>query len=170
MADNEGWHKLRIGPVAPPDENARYAVISLHLEPGAKADLKGSALFDDVWLARLPRISLGTNSVHNVYTDPSQIEITCKVSGIFERDPVMRFELLDYSSRRADRQERHIGGEVVAEKSAPASQLLGQTVTAAAGFAGSTSWKPPITQPGFYQVRVTMQGKSGLVSERNLSL
>ncbi len=145
-------------------------MIGLHLEPGAKADLKGAALFDDLWLARLPRMSLSTNSLHNVYTDPSQIEITCQVSGIFDRDPVMHFELVDFSGNRVDQQEQQLGSQVVAEKSSQASLLLGENVTQAAGFAGTTTWKPPISEPGFYRVRVTMQGRTGLILERDLTL
>ncbi len=82
----------------------------------------------------------------------------------------MRFELVDFSSHRVDQQEQRIGDQVVAEKSSQASQLLGQGVTQAAGFAGSTSWKPPVTQPGFYRVRVTIQGRAGSVLERSLTL
>jgi hypothetical protein len=169
-ADNDGWRKLRVGPLVPPTDRARYAVIALHLEPGAKADLKGAALFDDLWLARLPRMSLSTNSPHNVFTDPSQIEITCRVSGIFERDPVMHFELVDFSGNRLDQQEQQLGSQVVAEKSSQASLLLGENVTQAAGFAGTTTWKPPISQPGFYRVHVTMQGRTELILERDLTL
>ncbi len=170
VADNDGWHKLRVGPITPPNDRARFAVIALHLEPGAKADLKGAALFDDLWLARLPRMSLSTNSLHNVYTDPSQIEITCQVSGIFDRDPVMQFELVDFSGQKVDQQEQQLGSQVVAEKSSQASQLLGENVTQAAGFAGTTTWHPPITAPGFYRVRVTLHGKAGLILERDVTL
>ncbi len=52
------WQKLRLGPLTP-DPAARQVVVGVHVEPGAEAeDLRGSAAFGDLWLGRLPRITL----------------------------------------------------------------------------------------------------------------
>jgi hypothetical protein len=183
VADATSWRKLRLGPIAPPGDRVHYAVIGVHLEPtggGIKADLKGAALFDDIWFARLPRMSLNANSSFNVYTDPSLIEITCRVSGVFEHDPILNFELADFSGRPPgqDRRGAKEGavtalaqrGLIVAEKSAPASAMLGGNVTQAAGFAGAATWKPAVAEPGFYRVRATLQGRTGMILERELTL
>ena len=75
----DGWQRIGIGPVAPPVENARTVVIGVHLEPRdpGQADLTGEALFDEIWLGRLPRMTLVANSTHNVYTQPEGVEVTC---------------------------------------------------------------------------------------------
>ena len=52
------WHKVRVGLASPPRASARYAVVGLHLMPGEGMDLRGSALFDDLWLGSLPRMTL----------------------------------------------------------------------------------------------------------------
>ncbi len=78
LAQASQWGRL-----APPNDRAALCRHRAASGAGRKADLNGAAQFDDIWLGRLPRMSLSTNSVHNVYTDPSQIEITCQVSGHF---------------------------------------------------------------------------------------
>ncbi|HTU25213.1 MAG TPA: hypothetical protein VMF30_07440, partial [Pirellulales bacterium] len=95
----ETWRKVRLGPLAPSSERVRYAVIALHVEPsGATADLKGTALFDDIWFARLPRMNLASGSPYNIFTDPNELEITCEISGSFDRAPKMHFDLIDLST------------------------------------------------------------------------
>ena len=57
-------------------------MIGLHVRRGARGDLQGRVAFEDVWLARLPRMTLISNSKYNVYTDPSDVRVTCSLSGI----------------------------------------------------------------------------------------
>ena len=92
------WTPFQIGPVTPGSDEVRFAKIALHLRPveaNGDADLVGAAMFDDLWLGRLPRVSLETNSPHNVYTDLSEPEVLCRVSGISDPNPLVRFDLLD---------------------------------------------------------------------------
>jgi len=170
------WKKIVVGPVTPHHDNISQAIIGLHLAPHApqQADLRGAALFDDVWLGRMPRMTLHTNSEHNVYTDPSGVNVTCKVSGILERDPMMTFELIDVGSNQLAKMENRLDGDIVAQQTTRASALLGKRLAtpdvAALGYAGTMEWKPPIEHYGFYQVRVTMLGSSGTMQRRMLSL
>lgn len=166
------WMKIQLGPVTAPSDKAQWAVIELHVEPRGTPDLKGVIWFDDIWLGRLPRISLSTNSLCNVYSADSTNppEITCQVSGILERDPVMSFELLDCSSQSLSRHSRRLEGQVVAQKSSKASTLLGTTITKDVGFAGTAHWTPEIKEPGYYRVRVVMSGQAGVILERETRL
>ncbi len=165
------WTKVRLGPLTAPSEKVQSAVIELHVEPRGVPDLKGTVWFDDIWLGRLPRISLSTNSLCNVYSsDGPPPEVTCQVSGILERDPMMTFELLDCSSQSVYRQQRRLQGEVVAQKSSKASTLLGTTITKNVGFAGTARWNPDIKEPGYYRVRVAMSGQAGLILERETTI
>jgi hypothetical protein len=89
------WREVLIGPIAPGNEQVRWAVISLHLTPTDRADLVGSASFDEITFGRLPRMSLSTNSDHNIYTPQDTVKITCQLSGFKGSEPQLRFELRD---------------------------------------------------------------------------
>jgi hypothetical protein len=165
------WTKVRLGPLSPVNDKVTSAVIELRVEPQGQADLRGTIWFDDIWLGRLPRISLSTNSLCNVYSNDSATpEVTCHVSGILERDPVMTFDLLDCSNQNVSQKQSRLDGKVLAQKSAKASTLLGTTITRNVGFAGTARWTPPIKEPGFYRVRVTMSGQEGLILARETTL
>jgi hypothetical protein len=114
QSGTQPWTKLRIGPFSSADERAAVAVIGLHLEPQDEAfDLRGSAWFDNLWLARLPRIRLVSNSPHNVYTSAADVSITCHVSGILQRDPLLSFELLDRSGQTIAQSQERLQGKAV---------------------------------------------------------
>ena len=164
------WRKIRMPPMIPRSTEVASAVIGLHVEPTEKQDIHGVVRFDDVWFARLPRMSLRMNRPDNVYTNPKQVSVACEVSGIFERDPEMVFELLDQSWQRVDYRSSRLDGEAVARRSSKGSELFGIDVTKAQGFRGSADWSPEIRDSGFYRLRVQMKGRDGLMLERHVSL
>jgi hypothetical protein len=100
IGPSAGWRKVRLGPVSPSSDLARRAVIGVHVEPGSRADLQGVAKFGDLWLGRLPRISLSTGNGVGLFTDPRQVKVTCTVRGMARPDATVRFELLDVSGAR----------------------------------------------------------------------
>ena len=55
--------------------------------PTERADLQGAAMFDDIRLSQLPRMSISSQQPQNVFFDPEQVEVTCCVSGIPQPDP-----------------------------------------------------------------------------------
>lgn len=170
VGDQREWRNLHVGPVSPTSDKAETAVISLHLGPTEFEDLTGYACFDDLLFARLPRMSLHTNNDYNVYNDPQAIEVTAMLSGIVERDPEIKFELLDASGGSIARSARKLEGEIIAQKSSKASDLLRGGLNEPAGYAGTTTWKPPVEDFGFYRVRVSMRSPQGLVHQRDVSL
>ncbi|MDZ7618343.1 MAG: hypothetical protein U1E05_15160, partial [Patescibacteria group bacterium] len=91
----DGWQKIRIGPIAPADEGTRFAIVALHVEPGRREDLRGSAAFDDVWVARLPRMTLSTNQSHNLFFDTRDVEVVCRASGFTSSNPTVSLRLTD---------------------------------------------------------------------------
>ncbi len=177
--DATEWTDIKIGPVTPHNKEIRAAVIGLHLTPEKQADLTGAARFSDIWFARLPRMVLSSNSKHNVYTGQKQITITCEVSGILERDPLITFELIDIGSQKLARMENRLNGEVVALKKLRASAFSGKHIARAKighdGYAGKMSWTLPVKDNGFYRVNVAMlghevDGKPTLLHKRSISL
>ena len=151
------WQTVQIGPMTPASTDAKSAVITLHLRPqGRHGDLAGSASFDDVWLAALPRIALATNQRSNLFTLADSAEVRCEVSGISDFDPDVTFELFDHLGRRLATHRQRL--------EATRTQLEGGT------FAGGTSWRPPLPDYGFYYVRAALHGDDGTVLDQTISL
>ena len=165
IRDSQGWTRLRLGPIAPSNDDTKFAVIGLHLEPGgSKSDLRGTALFEDVWLGRLPRISLSTNSVHQVFSESEEITVTCKASGLPEQNPTLLFHLEDEAGRQIAEDRRQMTTRLPMGEYFSADGQNDEV----SGFIGSANWEPPVSEPGYYRVRVTITASDDLVHRREL--
>jgi len=150
----QGWQKTRVGPVVPRDPQTRFAVIGLHLEPGAQADLTGAARFDDIRLGRLPRISLSANSVDHVYSDPEQVRIICEASGFTDEAASVIFSLSDpWGGPLVECERRLKTGMVPTGSELPSNETADEPPI----LVGSVDWSPPLPGPGFYRVRAVMK-------------
>lgn len=161
IRDAKDWVVMRLGPMTPTTDRARSAVLSVHVRPTTSPDLSGTVCIDDVRFARVPKMSVETNNEYNVFTNPRDINITCRVSGFTHANPVITFELLDVFNVKLDEKQETMSSGVEAGRDRTRSNLSGGT--SAGVFSGSVSWKPPITEYGFYTVRVSTPGHSGLV-------
>ena len=164
------WTKIHIGPVSITNPNVHLAKVTLLVERGDHVDLDGTVSLDDVWIARLPRMMVRTNSSFNVYTDPRAVVVTCDLSGILEKDPDIHFELLDASSHRLTNESIQLDGRLITERISKASDIVTTLQSRIKGYAGSTQWRPPIREFGFYRVRVSMQTSRGTLKEDVISL
>lgn len=154
------WTKVRLGPVSCTQMDARYAMIGLHVEPAPTTasaleqppgmDLQGAALFDDIWLGRLPQLLLEIDDSHSLYVVGQKIHVLCQLSGFSETDPRVKLELEDALGRKLAEVERPL---VEIPNAAP-------LVEGSIGVArlASTSWEPPVREIGFYRVRASMPG------------
>jgi len=168
--NTQGWTDLHIGPISISTPGVRLAMVTLQVERGDHVDLTGQVALDDVWLARLPRMTVSTNSSFNVYTDWKDVEVTCDLSGILEKDPDIHFQLLDASSDAIHDQSVQLDGRLINERVSKASDIVSSAESRVDGFAGSTRWHPPIKDYGFYRVRVSMRTQRGTPEERLISL
>ncbi len=166
-AHTGGWRKVRVGPVAAENEASRFAVIALHVEPGEREDLCGSALFDDIWLARLPRMALSTNAPHNLVFDSREVEIVCEASGFSQPNPAVRFRLSDALGGEIARREQPLD---VRTAETHVSLSLDAFAEGPSGLTGESRWRLDVPGPGFYRVEAAMQGESGFVFRRRLNL
>jgi len=164
--------KIKIDPAHTPNQKARLAIITLHIDRGDQADLQGEVSLDDVWLGRLPRMTVSTDSPFNVYTDPKDIVVTCELSGILERNPNIRFELLDASSSSLGSSTVQLDGWLIDETLSKASDIVSPPKKHRAGeaYAGHKTWQPPIRDFGFYKVRVTMENSSVAWDQRLITI
>jgi len=162
-----GWQKFRLGPVSPESDDVRLAIIGLHVQPELREDLQGGALFDDIWLGRLPRMTLKSNSAYNFFTEAENVEIQCTVSGFLDADPQVTFQLEDVLGNELTRLIRPLtttvaGADMETSPDGSAEQPVGMI--------GKAKWKVPISEPGFYRVLATMKGRQNLLHQRELNL
>lgn len=165
-----GWTKVRIGPVDPQGKDIRLARVAMYVEGGKRVDLQGKISLDDVWLARIPKMTVVTNSPFNVYTDPRNIVVVCNLSGILERNPDIHFELLDASSQRLEDDTLQLDGRLITERLTRALDIVKRSTSRKAGYEGTTKWRPPIREHGFYRVRVTMRTAQGVMNRHVISI
>jgi len=168
-----GWRPVRLGPISPGSEQGRRAVIGVHVEPYLRADLRGVARFGDLWLGRLPRVSLSSGNRACLLTDPQQASVLCRVGGLSGADARVRFELCDVFGARLAETEQPLDA-----KAAPAEGSAGAMSTRSVGMAShepggasdavppqpiapvrTAQWHPPLPGPGFYRVRATVKAE-----------
>ncbi len=177
VRDLEGWSTLRVGPVSPRRPKTRMAIIGLHLEPGKRPDLSGTVRLDEVWLGRLPRISLAADNRHHVFTDADQIAVTCNASGLSQRDPPVVFRLEDAFGASLGEKELRLktepasqGGLPSAATRAPKPRVAAPPADGPVTLVGSARWQPPVPGPGFYRVNATLRDQTGTPHHRRLEL
>jgi hypothetical protein len=163
-----GWEKISLGPYGPGDSRIDSVVMRLEVTRGSKGDLHGRVSLADVWLARLPRITVSTNNACNVFTDPQDVQIHCELSGIRERDPELRFQLFDAFNQLRDSHRDRLKGQLIVDKQQRKLQTkdgVGQTPES---YEGASAWQPQITDYGYYRVDVQMVGSDSVDPSSNL--
>ncbi|HVA50140.1 MAG TPA: NEW3 domain-containing protein [Pirellulales bacterium] len=151
LGATEGWLPLRIGPVACSRPAARWAKIALHLEPVGQQDLHGAALFDDLWFAQMPRLTLQIAQPHLLYPVGEAVRVRCRVSGYHAAVPDAQIELSDAMGAMLANERLQLQPVASApEASDPFSDLPKDFLVAEAG------WTLPVSEPGYYRLRATV--------------
>lgn len=111
------WTQVEIGPQKPYAPDVDRAVISIDALRGERGDVHGEVRVADVWLARQPSMKLTTDSDFNVYSNPKDVQVTCKLSGINEKKPIIKFQLLDATQRKiGDQFSQEVPANLLVEK------------------------------------------------------
>jgi hypothetical protein len=165
----DGWQRLDIGPVNAVDPDIRLARVALYVKPGVRADLQGAVKLDDIWIGRLPRMDVRTNSPFNVYENPNDVVVTCQLSGIQEQDPDILFRLLDASSHTIENDSVKLDARLINERKSKSSDIV-DSASNKKSYAGTTSWHPPISEHGFYKVAVRMQSERGVLMDKSINI
>ncbi len=165
---SEDWQTLRLGPVSSSNSLARFARVGLHVTPVGGQDLRGVIRFDDVWMARLPRIEVFTPRPHNLFTELDQVEVHCRLSGLKQQVSRVRFDLFDVQGTTLATATEDFGRQalITAGDVAPAVEVS-RGGTAADWTA---IWRPSLPQHGFYRVSVTLGDSEHPVHRRELTL
>ncbi len=164
FGSTDGWIREKIGPFQPQYSSVSYAVVRFDVARGRRGDLDAKIFFDDLLLTRLPSMVVTTGSPLNVYDDPSNVTVTCTLSGIREQNPTIRFQLLDatrYVFDETESEQQRITAELITEDSRTAHDIVGMKGNRVAGYEGKHTWYPKITESGYYRIRVQMISQSG---------
>jgi hypothetical protein len=145
------WTTLSVGPVDAADPQARWVVIELHVGPTAGQDITGAAVFDQVWLGRLPHFTLTANRPLKLYQPGEEVEVSCHATGLEGLDTGVHFELLDCRGQLLDSCDRTL------------HPIDGRRPAA-------TAWKPAVPGAGFYRLRASLRSALQTVYARELSL
>lgn len=164
------WTTVELDAGRPQHTDIDRAVLHVETLRGPKGDLQGEVAIADIWMGRKPSLEVTANNPFHVYTDPRDVVVTCSLSGISERNPEIRFQLLDATSSELVRSNETLDGEaipeeklsrdkLIREESRRASDIVDGIGNHATGYEGSQEWRPEIEKYGgygFYQVRVKM--------------
>lgn len=164
------WQTANIGPLDPPAEDAHHVIVGMHVRPTRPVDLRGDTYFDNIRLARLPKMKLSTNRRFNVFADHDEIQITCDVSGIQDHQATLNFELVDVfdnvvTSKTNQSLFNKFDLAAAQKRTPPVPERIWYERQARqrnrdneenVGFAGQMSWSPSDLPRGFYRVRVTL--------------
>lgn len=176
----EAFKRVRIGPMIQPDDKDCTVQIKLHVAPTRSSDLFGGACFDEIRLIPYPKLIVETNQPYNIFSATEPARVTCRISGVQEKDAQLSFQLYDpFGSPVGEKKSfelidaiEHAEAEVVPTNPTDFDpvfdELLGQEIDLKSQV--TVEWVPPVRGQGFYHVRIglTADGESRL--ERTLTL
>jgi hypothetical protein len=164
LRSTDGWIDYEFDPFQPVDSTVAYAQIRFDAKRGRRGDLHAQIFIDDITLARLPSMIVTTDSPLNVYEDPTQVSVTCTLSGIREQNPIIRFQLLDatrYVFYDDEGEDKTIQARLITEDTRTAHDIVGVKGNLIAGYEGQHTWYPKIETSGYYKIRVQMISADG---------
>jgi len=171
LAGSPQWQALRLGPVSPDAPKAASGVLGLHCEPDGKADLRGAAMFGRIWVGRLPRIALGTDSSRVYIIDPQRPTIHCRVTGLPKPGAKVLCELSDAYGRVLSQTSLPLTTVPVAADSLKAGQATGSPPKPGSELvSGTAEWSPPLPGPGFFRLRAVLESHPAELLRRELAL
>ena len=156
ISDTKGWQTVRFDPVELKDKSIDRVVFRLQVVRGTKGDLQGRISLTDVWLARLPRIVVSSDTPYSVYTDPNAVVVRCELSGIRERDPEIYFQLIDENNNELQSEHFPLQGNLIVDDGQQKTEITDGVGQGPAGYEGKAEWRPKVPDYGLYRVVVKM--------------
>jgi hypothetical protein len=157
ISNTNGWQSFEIGPIEPGDPKVDRVMLSLQVVRGSKGDLQGHVSLAAVELKRLPRIDVSTTNPCNVYTELSGVVVECALAGIGERDPEIRFQLLDGANHELQSETFRLNGRLIVNHANRGAIDTTEGGDGPDGYEGKIKWLPKIPDYGFYRVAVQMR-------------
>lgn len=157
---HDDWVRVTIDPVTPrPD--ARFVVVGCHLVQGEKMDIRGSVWFDDLWLGKLPQLSLVSNFHRQFVQGDAPIQIDPIVSGLDAgRSYRLLLEMKDSDGHLIAREVRSLRATAPAQRESQEPLAVRPE---------STPWELPPQENGFYQVQAALERDGVVILEKQAS-
>ncbi|HJQ79113.1 MAG TPA: hypothetical protein VJ828_04115 [Lacipirellulaceae bacterium] len=172
FSTTKGWEQVRFEHVELTDKAIDRVVARLEVVRSNKGDLHGRVSLADISLARLPRITVSSDSPYNVYDDLKKVVVRCELSGIRESNPEIYFQLFDKNDKELESHHERLNGRQIVDEAQQTAALTDGVDKGLVGYEGTAEWRPNIPDYGFYRVVVKMvspQASDGDGdSERNL--
>jgi len=101
---HSGWVSVKMGPIVPKND-VWFVVVGCHIvQRKDKKDLSGHVWFDNLWLGRLPQLTLVSNYATHFKRPDSPIQITAKIGGLNPGAKYqLRLQLFDRNDRMIDK-------------------------------------------------------------------
>ncbi len=153
---NSGWREVEIGPIAAESPEIRQTQISFLLSVGKRQDLSGTVLFAGVELKESPTVFLTLPNKDHIFIEnqdkPEPIEVRCRITGLPSLQEKLQFFLEDPFGRVLEQTSLDMRYDDGPDNTFVLSQ--GEKPI----FQGRGNWTLPISDPGFYRVRVSTTG------------
>ncbi len=156
FSTTKGWEQVRFEHIELVDKAIDRVVVRLEVVRSNKGDLHGSVSLADVWLARLPRITVSSDSPYNVYDDLKKVVVRCELSGIRESNPEIYFQLLDKTDTELQSHHEPLNARQIVDESQQTAAFADGVDKGPVGYEGTAEWRPNIPDYGFYRVVVKM--------------
>ncbi|MFQ5731600.1 MAG: hypothetical protein ACE5KM_06575 [Planctomycetaceae bacterium] len=145
---HDDWVRVRIGPVFPQDDVV-FVVVGCHLVPGqGTMDLSGHVWFDNLWLGRLPQLTLASRYETHFRKPGSDVEISAYVGGLdTEAKYRLRMQMFDSSDQLVGEEEWPLNARKTSADTAGDRQTRKPL---------PISWSHPPQPRGFYRVRAIL--------------
>jgi hypothetical protein len=167
FSTTNNWEPVRFDPVELDDKAIDRVVVRLEVVRSNKGDLHGQVSLADVWLARLPRITVSSDSPYNVYDDLKKVVVRCELSGIRERNPEIYFQLLDKTNKELESHHEPFNGRLIIDDAQRTAEITDGIGEGPVGYEGTAEWRPNIPDYGFYRVVVRMTSSEASENSAN---
>lgn len=163
------WKTVVTGDDNSTNPNVAQGRIHLHVQPNGTLNFFGKAMFDNIAIYRLPRLSLSTPAPMNIVEPGANVQIDCTAMGVRDGIEDVEFELRD------------IDGMIVATHSAKLERMSEDQNSKSIYFVGKdpsliphyvapanltevlngrATWKLDINEPGIYFVSANVGNRS----------
>ncbi len=163
--DSNGWREVRLGPFPAEFPGAAFAQIAFHITTGKRQDLSGTVDIAAVEMTESPTVRLTTINRDHIFTDPKGIEVQCLLSGLSTLQNRLRFVLEDAFGQVLDQTSLALRLDDGPETAFILRPQDSQSLYRARG-----QWVLPIRFPGYYRVRIEMDGIDPRSPRSRLSL
>ena len=157
VSKNKGWHEVEIGPIAAELPQIKQTQLNFQLSAGKRQDLSGSVQVAGIELKESPTVFLTLPNKDHIFIEQqdrlSSIEVRCRITGLPSLQEKLQFFLEDPFGRILDQTSLNMRFDDGPDNTFVLSQTGEKPI-----FQGRENWTLPISEPGFYRVRVTTKG------------